>query len=103
VSGPFYNIPSDSPSTGYQAGQVPILTTATLICTVEGNESGVLVTNPSAGTTVFLGGSTVTAATGFALASGTTVTVPTYGGAKISLYGIAAATGNTVSFLHPTA
>jgi hypothetical protein len=93
---------SDEPATNYQSNQVAILTTPTLICTVEGNESGVLVNNAGAAA-VFLGGPAVTTTTGLSVGAGATVTVPTYGGAKVSLYGIAAATGNTVSFLHPTA
>ena len=101
MTGP-YAFPSDSPATLYQSGQVSVTTTATLICTIEGNESGVLISNGS-GATVYLGGSAVTTSTGLPLAASTTITVPTYGGAKVSLYGIVASTGTTVSFLHPTA
>lgn len=99
MTGP-YNIPSDSPATNYQSGQVTVGTSAILICTVEGNESGVLINNT--GVTVYLGGPTVTAGTGLPLLTATSVTVPTYGGAKVSLYAISASS-SVVSFLHPTA
>lgn len=101
MTGP-YSFPSDSPSANYQSGQVAITTSATLICTLEGNESGIAINNGT-GATVFLGGPTVTTTTGFPLAASTNIIIPTYGGAKESLYGIVASTGSTISFLHPTA
>ena len=97
----FFPLPGDDPATNYQSGQVAITTTATLICTIEGNESGVLLSNTS-GAPVFLGGPGVTTANGFQMPISTTLLVPTYGGAKVSLYGIVASTGSTISFLHPT-
>ena len=54
----FYNIPSDQPATNYQSGQVTVGTSATLIGTFEGNQSGVLVNNGA--TALFLGAPTVT-------------------------------------------
>jgi hypothetical protein len=101
----FFNFPSDSPATSYQQGTVTIGTSPTLICTVEGNNTGVLVQN-SSGAIVFLGGSNVSASganAGYQLAISGSVTVPTYGGAACSLYGIVASTGSAITFLHPTA
>ena len=92
--------PSDEPATNYQSGQVTVGASATLVCTVEGNESGVVINNGAA--VVFLGGPAVTVSTGLPVAINSTVVVPTYGGAKVSLYAISA-TSSVVSFLHPTA
>ena len=98
----FYNnlTPSDEPATNYQSGQVTVGTSATLIGAFEGNESGVLIANGAA--IVYLGGPTVTTTTGLPVQINSTVTAPTYGGAKVSLYAISASS-SVVSFLHPTA
>lgn len=98
----FYNLPSDEVSTNYISGQVAVTTTPTLICQVEGNETGTMINNGS-GAIVYLGGPNVTTTTGFPLAISSTIMVPTYGGANVKLYGVVASTGTTVSFLHPTA
>ena len=98
----FDNLPSDSPATQYVSFQTVITTSPTFIATFEGNESGVVINN-SSGATVFLGGGGVTTATGFPLAASTTITLPTYGGAACSLYGVVASTGSTISFIRPTA
>lgn len=97
----FYNLPSDEPATAYQSGQVTVGASATLVCAIEGNESGVLINNGS-GAIVYLGGPAVTTSTGLPVPVSTTVLVPTYGGALVSLYAVSA-TSSTVSFLHPTA
>ena len=98
----FFPLPSSAPQTNYQSGQVAVTTTPTLIATIEGNQNGTLVGNGT-GATVFLGGPTVSTTTGFPLAVSTNVVIPAYGGARLSLYGVVASTGTTVSFLHPTA
>jgi hypothetical protein len=80
---------------------VSVGTTATLIGTFEGTQTGVLISNP-AGQTVYLGGSGVTTSTGFPVAASTVLTVPTNGGVGCQLYGVVTSSTATVSYLHPT-
>lgn len=98
MSTPFYDFPSDNPSVPFASGQVSVGTTATLVCTVEGNQSGVLI---STSDDCFIGGITVTADTGYALAAATPITVPTNAGVNNQLYAVVSTGTATVSFLHP--
>lgn len=99
----FDNYPGTPPLSPYASGTVTVGTTAVLLATVT-SPTGVLVQNNS-GTaiTVYLGGSTVTAATGYVLAQNASVTVPTLGDAGCELYAIAASAGASVTYLYPTA
>jgi hypothetical protein len=90
---------------GFNQGLVSVGTTATLICTVGSapeNDGGLVQNNGS--TPVFLGGSTVTASgatAGVQVAAGATVTVPTTGAERLSLYGILGSGTANVSYLFP--
>jgi hypothetical protein len=81
----------------YVSGQVAIGTTPTLIA-VPGSSSSMVVTNTGSAA-VFLGGANVTTTTGLSVGNGATVAIPVAGGQQASLYGVAAATGNTLSYL----
>jgi hypothetical protein len=50
---------------------------------------------------IFVGGSAVTTASGFPIASSATLVVPTTGAEPLSLYGISTAAGMTVKYLFP--
>lgn len=95
---PFYNIPSDNPVVPFKSGQVSVGTTATLIGTFEGNQSGLLISSSAA---CFVGGSGVTTSTGFPVAATTPVLVPTNGGVNGQLYAVVSTGTATVSYLHP--
>ena len=98
MSTPFYSFASDNPVVPFASGQVSVSTTATLIGTFEGNQSGVLVSTTES---IYLGGPNVTAGTGFPITSDATpITVPTNAGVNCELYAIADSTTATVSYLH---
>lgn len=95
MSGPINpNVSSDTVSLyqgSYVSGSVSVGTNATLVVTVPGGyQGGVLVTNTGTAS-VYLGGSAVTSATGFPVASNTSVAVPGAKGTGRGLYGIATA------------
>lgn len=94
----FYAFPSDNPAVPFSSGQVSVGTTATLIGTFEGNQSGVLISSSAA---CFIGGSGVTTTTGFPVPITTPVLVPTNGGVNSQLYAVVASSTATVSFIHP--
>lgn len=74
-------------------GQVSITGAATLICPQNSSAAGSLIVNSGA-STVYLGDAAVTTTTGYPLAAGTSVSVPTTN----AIYGVAASSG-TVGFL----
>lgn len=86
----------------FQSGVVSVGTTATLICTVGSapENDGVLINNGGS-VTVYLGGSGVTASTGFPVAENTTVTVPTTGAEGLALYGITSSSTSNVAYIYP--
>jgi hypothetical protein len=90
----------------YKNGVVSVGTTATLITTPGSTpeNAGVLIQNLGA-STLYLGGSTVTAGTtstgGFQVAANAVVTVPTTGAASEALYGIVASSTANVAYLFP--
>ena len=95
MSGPINpNVSSDTPALyagSYVANSVSVGTAATLIVTVPGGyQGGVTLTNTGTAS-VFIGGSAVTTATGFPVASNATITVSGAKGTGRALYGIATA------------
>lgn len=103
MSYPFssYNFPSDHPTRSYQSGQVNVTstTTPTLIVSVTGNQSGVLI---STTTDIYIGGSTVSSSTGYKLSAGTSATLPSNGGVTNQLYAVASSTASLVNYLYPS-
>lgn len=86
----------------YAQGSVSVTSTATLVCLVGPENDGVLISNT--GSTVYLGGSTVTASgatQGIPLATGATINVPSLGSVSHSLYAITATGTSTVNYLYP--
>jgi hypothetical protein len=75
-------------------GQVSLGTSATLIIAA-GTRQGVLITNPSATVTVYIGGSGVTTANGQILGPLQSITIPVVS----AVYGVVAASTQTVSFI----
>lgn len=99
----FDNYPGTPPSAAYANGLVSVGATATLVCTVPANPTGVLVSSSAA---CFLGGSTVTAtgATGgVPLAANTPTLVPTLGDAQCKLYAVTTSGTANVTYLYPVA
>ena len=90
----------------YKNGVVSVGTTATLIATPGSapEQGGVLIQNLGS-STLYLGGSTVTAGTtstgGLQVAANASVSVPTTGSASESLYGIVASGTANVAYLFP--
>ena len=91
----------------YKNGVVSVGTTATPIATPSGapENDGILVQNLGA-STVYRGGSTVTAGTtstgGFQVAANAILNVPTTGAASEGLYGIVASGTANVAYLFPS-
>lgn len=92
----------------YTNATVSVTSTATSISSLSTRSTlPILVTNGS-GTTVYLGNSDVTTATGFPLAVSTSVLVtygeprPTTGGVACGLYGVTASSSSTVTYSTPT-
>ena len=79
----------------FQYGQVSVTAAATLIFAANTATAGVLIVNSSASTTVYIGDSGVTSSTGFPLAGGASVTLPS----TASVYGITSSSSATVGFL----
>lgn len=75
-------------------GQVSIGSTATLI-KAAGTRQGLLITNPSASVTVYIGGSGVTTGNGQELLPGTSITLPVVS----AVYGIVATSTQIVSYV----
>ena len=85
---------------GYVDGETTVGTTATVICTVQSANDGVMVQNSGA-VTVYFGGPAVVAGSAVSLAANSgPITLPTVGGASHELYGITASSTTTVSFLY---
>ena len=85
-----------------QAAKVTVSTSATLLAAKGGDvgyPQAVLVSNPTGGATVFLGGSTVNTTQGFPLLAGAAVSVDASGE---ELYGIVAASTQDVNVLKRT-
>lgn len=98
----FDDYPDTPPAAPYANGTVSVGTTATLICAPSGCNQ-VLISN-SAGGTVYLGGSTVTATgatQGYPLAASTTALIPVIAGAQCQLYGITTTGTSNISYLYP--
>jgi hypothetical protein len=99
-----------SPAPGsYNTAATTVGTTPTLIAVVSSDTDGVLVQNTSTSTTIYLGGANVAATganLGFALAGGTapgtSVLIPSTGGAPSSLYAVTASSTATVVVLFPS-
>jgi hypothetical protein len=85
---------------GLKTGQVSVGTTATLVCTLGGvpDADGVLINSSAA---AFIGGSGVTASTGFPVAANTPVTVPTTGAESVAVYAVVSSGSATVSYVFP--
>ena len=83
-----------------QTGQISVGTTATLVCTVGAypDNDGVLISSSAA---AFIGGSGVTASTGFPVGENTPVTVPTTGAEPIEVYAVVSSGTATVSYCFP--
>lgn len=80
--------------------RVSVTTTATLLSSTSAGRDGqtVLVQNPAAGATVYLGGTGVTTTSyGYALAGGTDVSIGLQNGE--TLYGVVASSTQTVNVL----
>lgn len=84
----------------FQTGQVSVDTTATLVATIGSapENDGVLVSGSAA---AFIGGSGVTASTGFPVAANTPVLVPTTGAEPLELCAIVSSSTATVSYIYP--
>jgi hypothetical protein len=88
----------------YKHGVISVGTTATLIATPSAvpENDGILIQNLGS-TTLYLGGSTVTAGTtstgGLQVAANALVTVPTTGAATEALYGIVSTGSANVAYL----
>lgn len=81
---------------------VTVAVTATLLSGADGDAiqgQSVMVTVPAAGQTVFLGGSGVTTATGYPVATGTSLPWPVALSVGEALYGIVAGTTQVVNVL----
>lgn len=88
----------------YNNAATTVSSTATLIATVSGDNSGVLVQN-NGSVTVFLGGPNVTASgatQGFSLAENTSVLVPSTGSSANTLWAITASSTASVVVLFPS-
>ena len=85
---------------GFQTGQVSVDTPATLVATIGSapENDGVLVSSSAA---AFIGGSGVSASTGFPVAANTPVLVPTTGAEPLELYAIASSSTATASRIYP--
>lgn len=75
----------------FVANSVSVGTAATLIVAVPGGYQGGVTVQNTGTATVYVGGSAVTTATGFPVASNTTLTVSGAKGTSRALYGIATA------------
>lgn len=88
----------DSAATGVgvlnATGQVSVGNSATQIIAANTSRSGVVITNPSASTTIYVGTSGVTTSTGAILPPGSSLTLPV----TSAVYGIVATGTQTVSY-----
>lgn len=75
--------------------QVSISTVATQIIAANASRAGVVITNPGTLLTVYIGNVGVTAANGFPLAPGSSITLPVIG----AVYGITSSSIQTVGYL----
>ena len=81
-----------------QTNQVSVGASPTLIIAANATRAGVLITNPSASVTVYLGGASVSTSIGQILSSGNSITLPV----SSAIYGIVASSTQTVSFVELT-
>jgi hypothetical protein len=86
----------------YSNGSTTVGSTATLVCSVDSESSGVLVQNNGSVAVVF-GGADVTSSTGISVAAAATLFVPSIAGTAHELYGITASSTAAVTFLFPQA
>jgi len=89
----------------YDNGMTVVGVTATKVCTVDAESSGVLITNNGAAA-VFFGGPNVAtsgANQGISVAAGATQLFPSIGGVTHDLYGIIAAATANITFMMPQA
>jgi hypothetical protein len=76
-------------------GQVSVTSAATSIIAANASRKSLTLSNPTGGVTAFIGSAAVTAATGFALNPGQTITINVVS----AVFGITASTSQTVSFI----
>ena len=99
---PYYTYSSEPRAATYSSGTATVGTTAALLVTAKTNGGILVQNNSSSSQVVYLGNSAVTtsgATSGFKLAAGSSVLVPSLGGAQSGLYAIASAAGASVTYL----